>query len=219
MLWPLTRPAAADVIFVPNSSFEQDVQQSDPYGAGYGATGWDANNQAYTANPPGTLFIGAALNGIPVGGDGPQSAALGSFSSFRSAVPLANIVSGQTYTLTIAIGDSMDGGEPGTLRLGFLINDSFVPGGDITFAADTYSPEGTFTDFTLQYTALPADSGNTLKIFLGQVIHGGSVYLDNIRLTTSPVPEPATPLLVLSSLSIALLVRTRRGLRRITLNP
>ena len=199
--------AIAQVITVPNFSFELNVQPADR-SASPGATGWLSIGTTYTDNPPVDAFTGAGGFGIPTGGDGPQSGYLGDIASFQSADSLDAVSSATTYSLTVAIGDRADfGSEPGTLRIGFLINDAFVPAGDTSFPAANYSPEGTFRDFTFQYTTLPADAGKTLKVYLAQT-NPGNVNFDNVRVN---IPEPSTALLLLPG---AALCWRRRTVRR-----
>jgi hypothetical protein len=195
--------AFAQSIPVPNFSFEADVQSSDP-AATPGATSWFSIGTTYTDNPPSDAFTGAGGFGTPTGGLGAQSGYLGDSASFQSTSSLAMILAPTTYTLTVAIGDRATGLiEPATLRIGFLINDAFVSSGDTNFGAANYSPEGTFRDFTFQYTASPADVGKTLKIYLGQSGFG-SVNFDNVRLS---VPEPSSALLLLSAAALCVCCR------------
>jgi hypothetical protein len=205
-------------IAVPNHFFENDVLLTDD-GLISGAAGWVAVFDANTHNPTASAFTGAGGRGTPMGGDGPQSSFLANNSALQSASSLGTILSGATYTLVIAIGDAADGGnagEPGILRLGFLIGDAFVSGGDTSFAGSNYSPEGTFRDFTFQYTAQPGDAGKSLKIFLGHSSEGPSVHYDNARLSTN-VPEPTSALLVF--VGVALYCSRRPYLRGITTAP
>ena len=130
--------AFAQPIPVPNFSFETDIQTTDP-AIGDGAADWISIGTTYTDNPPSFEFIGAGGFGTPTGGLGAQSGLMFGSSSFQSAFSLATILGPTTYTLTIAIGDrASESEEPGILRIGFLVGDAFVPGGDTSFAAENF---------------------------------------------------------------------------------
>ena len=79
--------------------------------------------------------------------------------------------------------------------MGFLLNEAFVTGRDITFDASTYAPAGTFRDYTFSFNSAAADVGKSLKIYLGHPTGGDYYGFDNVRLnstSTAPVPEPST---------------------------
>jgi hypothetical protein len=185
--------ALGQPVTVPNFSFEQAALPDDA--ASLGAAEWLGNGGAYTINPGVGVFTGSAGSGVPPGGSGAQSAALAGQASLSSAASLATVVSGTNYILTIALGDRSDQ-DPGMVRIGFLIDNAFALGADASFDAANYSPEGTFTDFTFQYTAAPTDAGKPLKVFFGQTGASNFVHFDNVRLSSVLVPEPSAFLLL-----------------------
>jgi hypothetical protein len=200
---PLSPAAVAAAIAVPNYSFEA-YPVSDVHDRA-GATGWVGSDAFFTENSGDEFFPGSAGSGTPIGADGPQHATLADYQQdvnfFQSAASLSSFVAGSTYQLTIAIGNLLPANEhPGTLRIGFLVGDAFVPGGDTTFQAANLAPEGAFRDFNFDYTAQADDAGKNLKIYVSELGHGTGntqidVAFDNVRLDI--VPEPAAALLVL----------------------
>jgi hypothetical protein len=194
-----SREAHAVPINVPDFSFE-----TDPVADGSSEilnTAWIATNtssgNARNLNPIGFIFPGSDGAGVPAGGDGPQIAYITGNASFQSRASLANVQADSCYSLTVALGDS-NLYDPGNLRIGFLIGDAFVTGGDISLpqaVSANYSPEGAFTDFTFSYNSTTADVGKSLKVFFGQTAIGSSnsdVSFDNVRLSVVPTPEPST---------------------------
>jgi hypothetical protein len=214
---PLASGAArADVITVPNYSFEQDVVadgQATPT-----ITGWTTSGLAYTYNADSGRFTNATGQGVPTGGDGPQSAFLQQTASMQSAASLATVQGmGSQYSLTFALGDFAGvGAESGNVRLGFKIGDAFVTNGDITLTQATaanYATEGTFRDYTFNYTSTAADQGKTLKIFFGQTqVDDNIVGFDNVRLNaTVATPEPSTyAMMVLGLVALCVLGAKRK---------
>jgi hypothetical protein len=88
-------------------------------------------------------------------------------------------------------------GDPGDLQFGFLIDNNFVANGTVNLSqanAIAYSPDGTFRDYTFNYTSTAADAGKSLKIYFGQTPVGSSsvVHFDNVRLSVVATPEPST---------------------------
>jgi hypothetical protein len=201
----------AAAIAVPNFSFEANVLVTDPSATTL-VTSW-VGSGSFTAtdNPPAGGFTGAGGSGTPVGGHLGQSAYLDSNSALVSLNPLTTIQLGDEFTLTVALGDRI-GNEPGDIRIGFLINDAFVPGGTTTFAAANFSPEGTFTDASWTYVAQAGDVGGSLKIYLGTG-PTSFVNFDNVRLTS--VPEPAAAAIA-APLALLALARCRRRQPRAT---
>ena len=101
----------------------------------------------------------------------------------------------------------------GNVRVGFLLDNAFVAGRDVTFDAANYTTVGTFKDYTFSFDAVAADAGKTLKIYLGH--SGGSDYygFDNVRLnsTVAAVPEPSTwAMMALGVGALGLTLRRKR---------
>ncbi len=108
-----------------------------------------------------------------------------------------NIIVGETYTLTVAVGDRDGGG-----RSGFAGYEIKLIAGGVTLntASSSISPgDGTFTDVSLSYTAQAGDSG-ALGIEIGSFTPGGglSVDFDNVRLTKGNIVTPSTTLTMTS---------------------
>jgi hypothetical protein len=184
--------AQADIITVPNFSFESDLAAND--GDTAPISFWTVNS-ASTFNPDANNYQNATGRNTPTGGDGAQSAAVLNTGSLQSAASLATVQQGSIYSLTVAVGNPTNQ-TPGDLRLGFLIGDTFVNGGDVTLTSATANglfADQRFTDYSFNYTASAADAGKTLKIFLGQTTTGFNlVGFDNVRLSAVATPEPST---------------------------
>ncbi len=204
------RGAHAAIITVDNFSFE-----ADPIGDGGfnpTITSWAKTGGAVTNNPPGAYYTGADQQGTPAGGLGPQSALLSGLSSIQSLNSLDTVQSNLTYTLTVALGN-LQGFAANDVRIGFLLNDAFVTGGDITLPAavvEAFSPQGTFGDFTFNYTSTTFDANKTLKVFFGQA-GNQNVGIDNVRLSVvAAVPEPSTWAMMALGVGALSLVKRRK---------
>jgi hypothetical protein len=118
-----------------------------------------------------------------------------------SAADLGNFVIGDTYQLTVAIGDSNAGNDGGTYSVDLLDNGVEVESGSST------APEGTFDDLSLTLPYVATDKG-AISFSLG--ITGGDEddveqgFFDNVRLTQTGVtvatPEPTSMALMIAGL-------------------
>ena len=151
--------AQATSISVANYSFEDPVIATD---GDYRSpvSGWSTaiSSPGLTYNPLSTEFTGAGGNGTPSGADGTNVffASGGSHYCFQDTP--ATIAAGVTYTLTVALGESLKGGTAfGEIVLAYGEVASPWNAGTVLaqkqlHAADI-TPLGQFNDFTVSYTA------------------------------------------------------------------
>jgi hypothetical protein len=226
----LSAPAAAAPIPVPNDTF-QNPDIAD------GATlaivtldtttipGWTASlagagiSQGGIRDPQDAQFAGTTGDNaaLPGTADGGQSVFLrgslaGNTEVFVTVDPVATVEAGQTYTLTVAVGNALDS-DPGDVAIQITVNNSVVAQ---TMANDSTLPEGTFSDVEAVYVA-PATGpqvGGALKVRLRQLVTGAGnqyAYFDRIELEDGAVPEPGAPLLLgTGALALAAARRIRR---------
>lgn len=117
------------------------------------------------------------------------------------------IQSGWTYELSALVGTpALPGGSPSGYGIGLFVGS--VPL-DLSFGA---APTRDFSEVDLSYTATANDAGKDLRIVL--MSFGNPVAFDNVKLTSTAVPEPST-LLGLGSLGLmGLVFATRRWWKR-----
>jgi len=188
-------PGFASPITVSNFSFE--TVTGAPIGCGVGCS--------YTLDPvPGWVKTGTSGQFIPgttpnsyynTLSDGPTQAFAD--SGMLSQVVLPTVQLGMIYTLMVDLGNRLDLGFAGSADL--LINGN-------TYTAVGVTPvKGAFGTFTATYIGQAADVGQAITIELKTSGRQGD--FDNVRLDASPVPEPATFLLLTPAL---LMLRRRR---------
>ena len=128
---------------------------------------------------------------FPTVGDLDGATALYNISSGTTSQTLTDsIVVGDTYTLTVAVGDRDAGGRAGFAGYDIRLQAGGVDlGGTATLQSSTSPGDGTFTDVTLTYTAQAGDSG-LLGISIGTFSAGSgkSTDFDNVRLTKGVTP-------------------------------
>lgn len=176
-------------------------------------------------NPNTAAFTRTDANLLPGTANSTQAMVIDGFQDETVATyqgSLGNYIAGDTYTLTVAIGDAMNdvssGETGGTYHLDLLLNGSAVASTTGTATV------GNFTDLTLTFTATSADTGAigfdlgmSSNYVFGQEQEG---FFDNVRLTQdSPaaVPEPSSSALVVAGLlaAVAFGVQRRRALDRV----
>jgi hypothetical protein len=224
--------AHATLIVVPNFSFESpDVPDNT-----FSDTDIDGDipNWTFTKSENGTNYAGVW---DPVAGDYPGTTGNGAIPGsgqgtqvgfiyldqadnpvpqplngvIVTSTELATIQSNTTYTLTVALGNSLLL-TPGEVDIRLLANGQEAS--STTVIGDAI-PNGTFTDFTTSFTTGAASGfvGQQLSIRIAHIFNAegvAEVDFDNIRLNSTPfIPEPASA--ALSSLvACAALARRRR---------
>ncbi|MDA8376566.1 MAG: hypothetical protein M0Z50_05845 [Planctomycetia bacterium] len=130
-------------------------------------------------------------------------------------MPLGNFTPGDTYTLTVAIGNRLD---KTFWSYGLTLTENGTPVGAMT-TGQTTSNSGTFFDATYNFTAGASDTGaigiqidTTDGMAVGATKSNGTqASFDNVRLSyaSAATPEPASLLLIIPMLG--LLALRRRG--------
>ena len=215
---------SAGSITVPNFSFELP-----PLTNGANNNGGNGNTTAITnwtiAAPPGNTDNGVyhplagftTTNPLPAPADGSQLAYLvpgiGNTSSITTSASLGTVASNMLYTLTVALGNRSDNlfFDTGTYTIDLLANGVSVA--EATRAGSTI-PHGTFSDLSAVFTS-PASGpliGESLTIRLSATAGSNSdeAIFDNVRLTASPVPEPATSTMIVGGMATLAWLRRRR---------
>jgi hypothetical protein len=191
------RLSQAVPLTVPNFSFEENPVADGAVTKTM--NGWVPFSNANVENPTSAFFTGAAGNGTPLGAHGAQTALVG-IGDITSATSLTTLQANTIYSLTVAMGQG-NGDTVGDVTVGFwLDNGSFgepATGSTTTLLAanaDTYIPNGSFRDFTFNYTPVASDYGRGLLVFLGQSSTNSTrlVAFDNVRVQAVATPEPST---------------------------
>lgn len=215
--------ALANPIAVQNFSFEQpDLGHNTSATERFDTSsipGWSANGSGGTgfgvADPSGNNYTGANGPVLPGTADGAQYAFLNLPSGFGNTLTyagfsLGHFISGETYSLTVALGGRGDNGAPPNLYGITLLANGLAVGTSATAAgiADT------FFDLTYTFTASDAQNGMDIGIALSANNTGTAfeqANFDNVRLSTTSVPEPSTILLSASIGMLAFFKQRREG--------
>lgn len=172
----ITTAAGGGAIAVANPSFEADVlpdfdtaaPQSDSWIVG-SFNSWTVTGTGGVFNPGTTLqFPGDVPNGSNI--------AYSNGGTIRQTIAGATASAGETYTLSVEVGDRADAAFPG-YRIELWI-------GGIQRALDSSSAspiDGTFATASLSYTAVAADDGEAFQIRL--VGTAPQATFDDVRLT------------------------------------
>ena len=185
---------AAQAITVTNFDFEASALSDGAIAIGV-PSGWTTSGGTQgTYNPSFSFYNNAAIT------DPPNSGVIGTMSgarvgflftspgAFMTNTTTYNVVVGETYALTVAIGDRTFGGSSFGAVLTLLDGDSVLASQTVSSAPTV----GSFGDATLTYTAVAGDGG-ALRIRLGQSAAANYADFDNVRLNVvaASVPEPA----------------------------
>ena len=195
----------AQSISITNSSFESNTG----YNGGITSTivGWTNQTPAYGD-------VSAVTSSFTSGLTGSNAIWLDGTISQLTA---ATFTTGATYTLTIDVGNpagvttNVNG-----FQFGFrnAANTGFITGTGQQFINSTTInsiADGTFQAFSVAYTAVVGDNGNSIRIGMTDFTGGGSATyrMDNVRLSASAIPEPST-FSALAGLGVLSLAVTRR---------
>ncbi len=170
-----------------------------------------------TYNPNGTTWYltdddedGGSTGGVFGTMDGPQVGFFfqSSTGQLSQTVTLGDtLVVGETYDLTVAIGERDGDGIPvGNGPFAGYVIELLSGGTSIAAISGATSPggAGTFSDVTLRYTATALDPVGTLGVRIG-VLNAGHLDIDNVRLT----PEPSSLTAIMLGSGILALCRRR----------
>ncbi|MDB5295834.1 MAG: hypothetical protein JWO31_1817 [Phycisphaerales bacterium] len=185
--------------------------------------GGTGSNQSGVYNPTTAAFAGASsgAGNLPAPAAGPQAAfmntgGIGS-ATLTSATPLGAILASTKYTLTVALGVRSDFPAAGVrldnvyVEMTAGASGASLTGAYLAFDANTL-PAGSFKDYAVTFSTGASGNviGQALSVDMGyQSTTNSGVMADNVRLDASPVPEPATPALLLVA-GTALLRRRAR---------
>ncbi len=187
-----------------------------PFGSPPSWTFVDPDSPAFGVYNPYNEYSRAANANLPGTADSTQYAfanltTLGHSATFTySGASLGNFVAGDTYTLTVAIGDTLGDTSP-TYSVSLLSN-----GSPVGTAGTGTATAGIFTDLSETFTATALQNGQTIGILLTGTDNIGGFEqpnLTNVRLSVV-TPEPSSALLLtLAGVGLVFWSRRRRGQR------
>ncbi len=217
--------ANADPITVPNFSFESPAQGDGGFAFEF-VDGWTfLDGTGGVFDPVDAQFSGSTGGDLPAPALGQQAVFLGNGLTNNNIITttssLTSIVADTKYTLTLAIGNSLNfpADPSGTATLSFLANGVLIPGSSTTITTDTATiPLGTFADFSTSFTTTMSSpqigQGLTVRVsyfpFLAEgPSQNGQLMIDNVRVDAEIVPEPTSAILLASALPLFLRRRRR----------
>lgn len=178
----------AQSITVLNNSFEDQTFADGVFSTGT-VTSWTKNGGTTGVFNPGIKFYSnTAISTGPIGDMDGQNAVFlaGNTVSSVSQILSETIVVGETYTLTVAVGNRDVGGKSGFAGYDIKL---LAGGVEVANTNGELLTDATFTDVSLVYVAQSGDSG-ALEIQLGSsslASTSTSVDFDNVRLTTTDI--------------------------------
>ncbi len=191
VLAALAQVALAAPVTVPDFSFEDSVISTSGGTAGL-STNWSSAGSSYVQNITNSLFTSSTL---PTPADG-TNFLVEQINGALSYVyqDLGPLQSNMTYTLTVAVGQFLDGSAAGQ---GFiaLVNGA-NPFGTILAATPVDAAlvaTNSFTNSVVTFST-PYNASGDLTVLL-EGTNTGLLPLDNVRLDATPLPQAATALL------------------------
>jgi hypothetical protein len=177
--------AMAGSILVKNNNFStlpsnglNDKSSQGPYSEAVGIPGWTATGATGQWDPKSSVL------GLPAG----ATAVAYSNGPTISQTVAPTVVAGDTYTLTVDLGDRTDT-KPFSGGADLLI-------GGVAYDATGLPVSGGWSLFTATYTGLPTNAGDPITIQLTES-HGKQADFSDVTLnftdpTPTPTPEPGT---------------------------
>jgi hypothetical protein len=224
LVTPVLSLSAASIT-VPNFSFE-----SPALSAGANNNGGNGDTTTITdwtiSAPPGNTNNGVyhpvagftSTNPLPPPADGDQLAYLvpggENTSSLTTSASLGTVAANMLYTLTVAVGNRSDNlfFDTGTYTIDLLANGVSVA--EATRAGSTVA-HGTFSDLSATFTSPTSGPliGESLTIRLSATAGSDNdeAIFDNVRLTATPVPEPAISTMIVSGMAILAWLRRHKS--------
>ncbi len=179
-------------------------------------------NFAGVVNPSGSYpgQIAAPPNGVQAAYATTYTGGAGNYAGFATSI--GQLVTGDLYTLSVDVGrlsNTLFGGFK--LIIGY--NASGVPGSGVEFSelqvdsthnASDLPTAGTWKFETLSalYTGTPTSTGHGYVELLGYGPNGSTELFDNVHVTVSAVPEPATwAMMILGFMGIGFVAYRRKA--------
>lgn len=199
-----TTPTWADVVPIKNASFESmnALNLSAPTRGSWNIgpiTGWTLSGEGGSWQPD--TVAGRSYSSVP---DGMTVAYSNGGTIYQDLS--TSLLSNTTYTLSVDVGHRLDG-----LETNYSL--AIYAGGNLLIkSADTSNgaiPIGTFADETVTFTSgANVTPGQKLRIVLTST--GQQTDFDNVQLTASAIPEPASLSLLAAGCGLMLFVFRRR---------
>jgi len=191
VLAALAQVALAAPVTIPDFSFE-DSAIGTPGGTAGLSTNWSSAGSSYVQNITNSLFTSSTLP-APADGTNFLVEQIGGSLSYVWQ-DLGPLQSNMTYTLTVGVGQFLDGSAAGK---GFiaLVNGA-NPFGTILAATPvdaTLVATNSFTNGVVIFST-PYNASGDLTVLL-EGTNAGLLPLDNVRLDATPLPQAATALL------------------------